>query len=224
MGARRTGTTLAAVILAGGKGERLGGVVKANLTVGGIRLIDRVAGALGDVNGLILVAHGGLDQTLMDLPDGAIPIPDLPGWGGGPLAGIAAAAAWCLAAGHPPQRLLSVAVDTPFFPPDFAVLAVQKLKSPVAAVVARYAGQNYPTNALWSVEALRPLITDPALAAGGIKGFLGTLAVATLDWPIGPEGDPFANVNTPADLAVLQARAGRHERPENGVGKAGQTR
>ena len=61
------------MILAGGKGERLGGVVKANLRVGGVRLIDRVAAALADVKGPILVAHGGLDRDLIALPPGAVP-------------------------------------------------------------------------------------------------------------------------------------------------------
>ena len=39
-------TRVAAVILAGGKGERLGGVNKALLTIGGERFIDRAMGAI----------------------------------------------------------------------------------------------------------------------------------------------------------------------------------
>ena len=38
---------IAAVILAGGRGERLGGVIKANLTIGGTRLLERVTAVLG---------------------------------------------------------------------------------------------------------------------------------------------------------------------------------
>ncbi|MFN4211385.1 MAG: NTP transferase domain-containing protein, partial [Devosia sp.] len=36
-----------AVIIAGGRGERLGGVRKADLRLGGRRLVDRVADELG---------------------------------------------------------------------------------------------------------------------------------------------------------------------------------
>lgn len=212
MATARSDRRLAAVILAGGRGERLGGAVKAGLAVGGIRLLDRVAAALADIRGPILVAHGAASPDMLDLPAGFVPVADPPGWEGGPLGGIAAAAEWCLRQRHPPERLLSVAVDTPFFPADFAVLAMQALDASTDAVVARYQGQNYPTNTMWRMSALHALAADASHGEGGIKGFLGGLRKVELNWPAGPDGDPFANVNTPADLAAMQARANRRER------------
>jgi hypothetical protein len=57
------------------------------------------------------------------------------------------------------------------------------------------------------------------LSAAGIRGLVDRLDVSWLDWPVDPEGNPFANANTPEDLAALERRAA-----EIGVGKAGQTR
>ena len=42
---------LAAMVVGGGGGERLGGVSKPDLVLGGVRLVDRVCAALGEVAG-----------------------------------------------------------------------------------------------------------------------------------------------------------------------------
>jgi molybdopterin-guanine dinucleotide biosynthesis protein A len=195
---------IAAVILAGGRGSRLEGVVKARLTVGGVPLLERVAAALTVLDGPVLVAQG---------PHALGGIADPPGWSG-PLAGIAAAA------GVDAEFLMSVAVDTPFFPPDFVNRALTVIGS-ADVVVARYGGDAYFTNALWRVSALTTLLkgSPETLSAGGIKGFLRSLDVVWLDWPEAADGNPFANVNTPDDLATLERRA-----VGIGVGKQGQTR
>ena len=75
---------VAAIVVGGGGGERLGGVSKPDLTLGGVRLIDRVCGALLEVCGAGCVAvvppivrvPDGVRRTLEDPPNG------------GPLAGI----------------------------------------------------------------------------------------------------------------------------------------
>ena len=58
-----------AVILAGGRGERLGGVIKSELRIGGVRLLERVAGQLADCDP-ILVAHGRIDPAQFHLLPG----------------------------------------------------------------------------------------------------------------------------------------------------------
>jgi molybdopterin-guanine dinucleotide biosynthesis protein A len=196
--------TIAAVILAGGRGSRLGGAVKALLTVGGVTLLERVRASLEGVDGPVLVAQGPHDLG---------GVGDPPGWSG-PLAGIAAAL------DADAQFLLSVAVDTPFFPRDFAARAMAAIGDADVAV-ARHAGQAYFTNALWRVEPLRGvLVGDPgALSAAGIKGLLRGLEAAWVDWPETGVSNPFANVNSPDELDVAERRAA-----EFGVGKAGQNR
>lgn len=72
------------MVVGGGGGERLGGVSKPDLVFGGVRLVDRVCCALGEVTGAGVVAivppsvrvPSGVTRALEDPP------------GGGPLAGI----------------------------------------------------------------------------------------------------------------------------------------
>ncbi len=204
-----TTARIAAVILAGGKGERLGGVIKANLTIGGVRLIDRVTQALAGSVSTILVAHGRVDSKALALRPGHVAIPDLASDYGGPLAGLAAAVAWCGAQPQSPEYLISVAVDTPFFPADFVSRALAAVGTSHPAVVARYGGQDYPTDAIWrltSVGALPDLVLTQA-APRSLWRFAAELGAGRLDWPQSPAGDPFASANTPDDVRVLEARA-----------------
>jgi molybdopterin-guanine dinucleotide biosynthesis protein A len=200
---------VAAVILAGGKGERLGGVVKANIVIGGVRLLDRVTEAIGGSASPILVAHGAIDPALMALGAQHVPIPDLASDYGGPLAGVAAGVAWCRDQRLPPDYLASLAVDTPFFPADFVSRALAAIGPEAPAVVARYEAQEYPTNALWrlsSLETLPDRVMEGA-APHSLRRLAIELGAIYLDWPPGHSGDPFANANTPDDLLSLRARA-----------------
>jgi molybdopterin-guanine dinucleotide biosynthesis protein A len=199
---------LAAVILAGGHGARLGGVIKANIEIGGTRLLERVSDALGSLPATALVAHGGFGPEQLGLLPGQIPVADLAADYGGPLAGVAGAVAWCLAATPAPDCLLTVAVDTPFVPRDFAARMLDALGDR-PGVVVRYAGQDYPTNAIWRLAAIAELPAGimRGTAPHSLKRLADALGAATLAWPETAAGDPFANVNTPADLALLEARA-----------------
>ncbi|MDF1502224.1 molybdenum cofactor guanylyltransferase, partial [Roseisolibacter sp. H3M3-2] len=93
------------MILAGGRASRFGGAPKGLATVGGARILDRVAGALAPVtDALLLVAHA---------PDAAAWLPgvrvvgDVHG-GMGALGGVHAALA------HAGTDVLVVAWDMPF--------------------------------------------------------------------------------------------------------------
>jgi len=198
----------AAVVLAGGRGERLGGVVKANLSIGGIRLLDRVVGALGDLPSPILVAHGAVPPAQLDLGPALLPVPDLAADYAGPLAGLAGAVAWLARAETPTELILSVAADTPFVPTDFTSRMLEAVQGQ-QAVVAGHRGERYPTNAIWRFAAIAHL-HDQVLAGTAprsLKRLAEGLHAPLLEWPEIAGGDPFANANTPADLAALEARA-----------------
>jgi len=192
---------IAAVVLAGGQGARLGGVNKALLAFGSGRLADR---ALAAVAGCapVLLAVGAADYELA----GPRHVRDLTTDYAGPVAGLAAAVA-ALAA-EPPELLLSLAVDTPFFPHDFVARALPRLAG-APAVLAAYDGQLYPTNGLWRFGALADL--PERLRAGtaprSLKRLGATLGAAALDYAQWTAPDPFLNANTPEDLAALRARA-----------------
>jgi molybdopterin-guanine dinucleotide biosynthesis protein A len=196
----------AAVILAGGRGERLGGSNKAMLEIGGSRLIDRVRRALAMCDP-VLVAAGSVPVAL----DGALTVSDPEGDYAGPLAGVAAAVA--ALAGAAPGWLLSVAVDTPFFPADFLGRA-RALSDHVDVVVGCFGEQDYPTNALWRLETIATLPADVrnGVAPHSLRRLAAGLRSARLDYASVASEDPFANANTPEDLVNLRLRADRMAR------------
>ena len=107
---------LHALIIAGGTGQRLGGVRKADLRVGDITLLDRVSTALGPLDTPLMLSTGpGAPATPHPRPGLALPDLDLPI--GGPLAGLLAALDSLRARAVTSGILVSVAVDTPFLPP-----------------------------------------------------------------------------------------------------------
>lgn len=204
---------IAGLILAGGRGERLGGAIKSELVLGGVRLLERVATRLGSCSPL-LVAHGRIDPAALRLTAGMIAVPDLDGDYAGPLAGVAGAIAYLNALTAPPELLVSVAVDTPLLPADFVERLVAGLGDNPAAI-ASYAGQPYPTNAIWRIERFRdlPAQVSARTAPRSLKSLATAAGGISVEWPTAAAGDPFANVNTPEDLAELEQRtqlAGTH--------------
>ena len=106
------------------------------------------------------------------------------------------------------KLLLAVAVDTPFFPADFVTYA-GPLIAGAPAVIAAYRGQSYPTNGLWKLSALRnlPDRIRSGTAPHSLKRLAEELGAVPLDYADLCPDDPFANANTPDDLAALEARA-----------------
>ena len=193
---------ISAVILAGGKAQRLGGVNKALLQFGPARFIDRAMAAVARCEP-VLVAVG---QSSFELPGRAVAVFDLAAPYAGPLAGLAAAVSTL---GRDVDALLSLAVDTPLFPHDFASRA-RPLLTASRAVVAAYAGQLYPTNALWRLEAIRDL-PDRVIAGTAphsLKHLAAELGAIPLDYADWADTDPFRNANTPEDLAFLREAGG----------------
>jgi len=193
-------TRIAAVILAGGRGERLGGTNKALIEFAGDRLIDRalrVVAACDPV--LVAVGPTGL------VPPAGRPIADLPSDYAGPLAGVAAAVDALRAAEA--DWMLTMAVDTPFFPADFLARALTHAQA-ADCVIGCFGAQDYPTNALWRLDAIRSL--PDQVRAGTAPHSLRRLAAAVRTSRVDYSGtdavDPFLNANTPEDLRNLALR------------------
>ncbi len=195
---------IAAVILAGGRGERLGGVNKALIEIGGRRLIDLAVEAVGGCEP-VLVAVG---RDAYAIPAGTEAILDIESDYAGPLAGVASAVQHLRESGV--DTLLSLAVDTPLFPHDFLDRAIPLLSS-APVVVAAYESQDYPTNALWRLGAIRDLARDvtAGTAPRSLKRLAEGLGAVRLDYAEMAPADPFRNANTPEDLAFLRLAASR---------------
>jgi molybdenum cofactor guanylyltransferase len=195
-----------AVIIAGGKGSRLGGVRKAELRIGGIGLLDRVAGRLAGVAEPILVATGP-GTSPVRLPAGCSGIADLAKPCAGPLAGLVAAVQHLRDNGVRNGLLVSVAVDTPFLPTDFVSRMIASLgDSP--AVYAAWGEDFFPPHAVWQLEALQglPIELDSGAAPNSLKALQRRIGARRLDWAQRGKSNPFININTMAELLTAQAR------------------
>lgn len=187
---------IAAVVLAGGEGRRIGGG-KPQRRLGGRTLLERAAAQASGVSDLAAVAVR--DTAQVEGLEGLVLIEDAP-WEG-PLGGLAAALAFARAHGR--AAVLTLPCDMPLVPQDLAPRLATALGDRAAAL-ATSGGRLHPVCGLWRVEAVDAL---PAWAGTGqrsLKGFAAALGFATVDWPVEPV-DPFFNVNTAEDLARAEA-------------------
>lgn len=187
--------TTCAVILAGGQANRMGGGDKGRLMLGRQSLIERVIARISpQVEAVVLNANGDLSRfDDLGLPVVADSIPDY----AGPLAGVLAGMDWAAEQGH--DWLISVAADTPSFPPDLAErLAERDTPVVLAATPDPDRGRlPQPTFGRWNVglrEELRSALND-----GVRKIRQWTQAQGESLVVFGP--DDFFNINTPEDLA-----------------------
>lgn len=203
--------TLAGVILAGGRSSRMDGRNKALLTLDGTTLIENAVNRLApQVSKLVISAN----DTLAPLHSGAIEIiADADDSRPGPLAGILAGLRWAAMQPAPPQALISVAVDTPFFPhdlaPQLAAATNDRPDMPDMIAVATCAGLRHPAFALWPLVLINAL--EKYLQGGGRKvgAFIEQHPHRPVDFPLTGTADPFFNINKPADLITARTLASK---------------
>jgi molybdenum cofactor guanylyltransferase len=181
---------ISGIILAGGQGRRMGGADKALLPLGGQRLIDHVLARLRpQVQGVALSANGAAGR-FADL--GLLVLPDVTPQG--PLSGVLSGLRWAAT-----SHIVTVAVDTPFFPVDLA----RRLSAAGPVAMARSRGDLHPTFALWPVALADDLAQF--LASGAVPrvtDFARLHGMQAVDFD---DGD-FHNINAPADLLAAEAR------------------
>lgn len=198
---------IAGVILAGGLGSRMGGRDKAMLTLAGEPLHARAARRLApQVTSLALNANGDGNR----FGDPGLPvIRDDGEVGGGPLAGVLAGLRWAAVYDPVCAAIVTVPVDTPFFPDDLAEKLVAAAPRGDTIAVAASRGRLHPTVALWPVPVADDLAAH--LAGGGSRrmtDFIEAARHVTVAFPLDQGEDPFFNLNTPADLAAAHDRIG----------------
>lgn len=188
------------VILAGGAARRMGGRDKALLPLGGQSLLTHVIDRLDpQVERLALSANGKAGRFGVGLP---VLTDDL---SQGPLSGVLAGLDWAAALGA--SAVVSVAVDTPFFPADLVPrLCLAAEGSAGGVAIAASGGAEHPTFGLWPVG----LRTDlRAFLASGVKtrvmDFARIHRAARAEFD---DGDAFRNLNTTEDLALAEASIG----------------
>lgn len=172
-----------AVVLAGGRGRRLGGVDKPAVRVGGRSMLEHV-----------LAACAGAATTVVVGPPRALPpavrqVREQPP-GGGPAAALDAALPLLAA-----PVVVLLAADLPRLTAD----AVTALRARLAgdgvdvALAVDGTGHDQYLCSAWRAAALRP-------GARRVRDLLDGLAVARVSLP----GEPWRDVDTPEDLAAVR--------------------
>lgn len=189
-------------IIAGGRATRFGGVAKGLELVGGVRIIDRVAAALGEsCDDLIIVAN---DAAAADWIPGARVVADVrPGMGA--LGGVHAALA------NARDTVLVLSWDSPFVPGGLmrALRDAGENADADAAVPVSNSPLGFEPLCAWYRASCRAAVErhleSGDLRAGGWQGEVTTVRVDASPW-----GDPdeiFFNVNSAADLAMADTRS-----------------
>ncbi|MFP4476325.1 MAG: molybdenum cofactor guanylyltransferase [Desulfatibacillaceae bacterium] len=193
---------VSSAILAGGRNTRMQGCNKAFLEVGGRRLIDRVASALGRVMDEVLIVS---NEPRVHLDMGLGVTSDVFSTQSA-LSGIHAA---LLAASRP--HCMVVPCDLPFLAPGVVRALAAAVSDRWDVVVPRTGKGLEPLCAVYGKRCIRPM--ERALTGGRLKIrlFYEEVRVLCLDETElrGPDPDlwSFFNVNTPQDLETARRHA-----------------
>jgi len=204
-------------ILAGGRGQRMGGVDKALLALSASHTLLHVAIArlAPQVDGIVLNANGDPSRfaafgvpVVADRIDGFV----------GPLAGLHAVLDDAARSGRW-SHVVTVPADTPFLPADLVAGLTAAAADATEIVIAASLGRGHPVIGLWPVclaGALRDHLTSGA--GRSMMAFLAGSPHRLRDFPARPDSDPFFNVNTSEDLEEARRRLVRSTTPGQSPG------
>jgi molybdopterin-guanine dinucleotide biosynthesis protein A len=191
---------VAAVVLAGGQGRRIGGGKPLRL-LGNERLVDRAlatARRLSTYVALSVGSDGRLEDC--DVPQIADPERD---WGA--LGGLAAGLDFALLQGL--DLVVTLPCDSPFLPDDLLTRLHASLRSGQGAALPECGGRLHVACGLWRV-GVRAVLIDYAQSGGrALHGLAERVGYTPVAWDPGPL-DPFFNINTEQDLALAQTMLG----------------
>ena len=182
-----------AIVLCGGRGQRLGGVDKPLLRLGERTLLGHVIERLRPQVDRIALSCARFEDSYLEF--GYTVVPDLRA-GEGPLGGIVSALPEA-----PGPWMLTMPADTPFLPRNL-VEALAPACRREGASVATAAGRRQNLTMLFDqarADSLRAFFESGGRA---IHRWLDAHAVPTVEFP----ASGFLNVNTPADLDAARKR------------------
>lgn len=191
------------VIIAGGSSRRFG-ADKASALLDGVTLLDHATERIrSQVTGQI-VANGSRSS---DHSDGPLEcVDDLIDQDVGPLAGLHAALKWAQI--HHCPLVLTIPVDTPFFPEDLAL----QLNKAGAPAIARADQRLHPMFGLWPASLGGEL--EEAIAHGirRMHEWASICSANLVDFETTYDADPFFNINTGTDLVEANRCLARQSR------------
>jgi len=185
------------VILAGGRGQRMGGVDKGLQDLDGRPLVQWVLARLApQVDAVVINANQNLARYAAlgyrVLPDA---IPDF----AGPLAGLHAALSQAIT-----PLLLTVPCDSPFLPDDLAQRLRAALEAQGAELAVARTGDRVQRAFCLTRRAILPKL-EAFLDSGERKVGLWHASLKLAEVAFDDEADGFRNINTPEDLAAARS-------------------
>jgi molybdenum cofactor guanylyltransferase len=189
------------VILAGGRGARLGGG-KPLRALAGRPMIAHVIDCLRPQTDALLIAASGPDAALANF--GCPLVHDQEPGQPGPLAGILAALEWAGVNAPDARFLVSAPCDTPLLPIDLVAKLRAAAAPDIDVVCATSRGRAHFTVGLWRlglVETLRAIAWRDQVRR--METAISRLRRADIDFD-NPAHDPFDNANTPEDLVRIE--------------------
>ena len=178
------------LVLAGGKGTRMGGVDKGLQPLRGKAMVEWVLARLApQVSEVIVNANQNIASYAKY---GYRVVPDEIAGFAGPLAGLHAG---LKAAAHP--LVVTVPCDSPFLPSDL-VARLEKSLGDHHLAVAKTGAQPHPVFSLMRRQVRRSL--EAFLAAGGRKIDAWYAALKVVEVSFDDEADAFRNINTLEEL------------------------
>jgi molybdopterin-guanine dinucleotide biosynthesis protein A len=189
-------SSVTGLILAGGKGSRMGGVDKGLQAFRGKRLVDHVYERFAPQVGSIIINANQNQEEYKSF--GVRVVSDAIGGFAGPLAGLHAG----LSVSKRPF-LTSVPCDSPFLPTDLVERLYQRIdESGAELAVAKTGDQPHPVFSLMRRGVLAHL--DDFLKGGGrkIDAWYATLNVVEVAFD--DEAEAFSNINTREELQTWE--------------------
>lgn len=193
-------SAIAAVILAAGTNQRMGGRDKSQLQLRGQSLVEHIYEKVSPQVDLVLL-NLDIDESLNPKFNKYQIVPDLFLEKMGPLAGIYSAMRWIKNQRSDISKLLVSPCDSPFLPNDL----VQRLHVPfvqsnaVDVVYASSKGNKHYVNSLWNIDVAGHIEAYLAKGERSVGRFLHARDAVTVEFPV-INHDPFFNINTPEDL------------------------
>ena len=187
-----------AVVLAGGRGRRMGGEDKGLVPLAGRPMVEHVLQAVQpQVGAVVLSANRNRERyEALGYPVVADAVGDF--WG--PLAGVASA----MRVARSPY-LLTVPCDAPLVPGDLAAVLYRALRGEGADIAVAHDGERMQQAfALLSCRLLGDLGEYLAAGERKVQVWYARHRLVTADFSA--RGEVFANVNTPEERAAIERR------------------
>ncbi len=198
------------VVLAGGRGSRLGGVVKPGLAVGGRTMLDRVLDATAGRSPRVVVGPDAIP-----LPEGVLRTVESPP-GGGPVAGVGAGLATLTRTAPGVELVALLAGDLPLISAAAIadLLAATNVTSDVdGACFVDADGRRQMLCGVWRVPALAGALAGLAaergdLAGASMRALFARLRVLERTWT-GSGAPPWFDCDTEEDLRQAETWVSR---------------